>query len=170
MAIPPLVTLIVPKNPKNVKNVGINTEMYPYLPDLLALQLESFRFFLEKGLLEELENGFQGITTSQGTLVVNAKDYKLLRPRYPPEVCVEKMQTYDARLYVPCAILGRTPAKMPTMPYYCLGKIPLLTDRGNFLINGVRRVLLNQMVRCPNIYYKVHLLPKVQGNIHPVLI
>jgi len=134
--------------------------MYPYLPDLLALQLESFRFFLEKALIEEIENGFQGIPTSQGTLQVDARHYKLLRPRYPPEMCLENIQSYDARLYIPLALVPHGSTGQPRFSYYCIGKIPLLTERGNFLINGVRRVVLNQMVRCPNIYYKVHLLPR----------
>ena len=91
--------------------------MYPYLPDLLALQLESFRFFLEKALLEEIDNGFQGIPTSQGTLQVDARHYKLLRPRYSPEACLENIQSYDARLYIPLALVPEGSSIKPRFSY-----------------------------------------------------
>jgi DNA-directed RNA polymerase subunit beta len=139
--------------------------MYTNLPDLLALQLESFRYFLEYGLSTQLEKGLKNLGTSKGTVFVDIRNYKLSEPTTTPDSALENQGTYSTNVYVPFSFIPFqlnehfSQEKNPFVSYNLICKLPLLTDTSSFIVNGVRRVVVNQMVRCPNIYYKVKLLP-----------
>jgi DNA-directed RNA polymerase beta subunit len=137
--------------------------MYTGLPDLLALQLESFRHFLDCGLPNQLEKGFKDLETSKGTICIDANNYKTCPPTITPEKALKEQRTYSINIYIP---LFFVPFQLNEyirhqhdsfVSYHLICTLPLLTDTSSFVVNGVRRVVVNQLVRCPNIYYKVKL-------------
>jgi DNA-directed RNA polymerase subunit beta len=124
------------------------------LPDLIEIQRASFLSFLEKGLREELEH-ISSIKTEDGglELILHASKLRFKKPKYSPQDSIKKAQTYSAALYVPAQINYNNQFKSK-LQNICFGEIPLMTERGTFIINGSPRVIVNQIVRSPGIYYK----------------
>ena len=125
------------------------------LPDLVAIQRESFLALLESGIGEELASvdpidgdGF-GVTFLR-------RGYRLRRPRRSANGAVLNASSYTAPLYARVQV--RDPS--PREEYAYLADLPLMTDRGHFIINGSSRVIVNQIVRSPGIYFKEMLDPR----------
>jgi DNA-directed RNA polymerase subunit beta len=124
------------------------------LPDLVEIQRASFRWFLEEGLIEELE-GFSPITDYTGKIELHflAKDYKLKRPKYSVDEAKRRDSTYAVQMYVPTRLINKDSGEIKEQEVF-IGDLPLMTDRGTFIINGAERVIVNQIVRSPGVYYK----------------
>ncbi len=124
------------------------------LPDLIEIQRSSFRWFLEEGLIEEL-NSFSPITdyTSKMELHFLGKDFKLKRPKYDVDEAKRRDSTYSVQMYVPTRLINKETGEIKEMEVF-IGDLPLMTDRGTFIINGAERVIVNQIVRSPGVYYK----------------
>jgi DNA-directed RNA polymerase subunit beta len=124
------------------------------LPDLIEIQRSSFRWFLEEGLIEELKN-FSPITDYTGKIELHflGEQYKLKRPKYDVEEAKRRDATYSVPVYVPAQLMNKETGEIITQEVF-IGDLPLMTDRGTFIINGAERVIVNQIVRSPGIYYK----------------
>ncbi|HIK12424.1 MAG TPA: DNA-directed RNA polymerase subunit beta [Oscillatoriaceae cyanobacterium M33_DOE_052] len=124
------------------------------LPDLVEIQRSSFRWFLEQGLIEELES-FSPISDYTGKLELHfiGKDYKLKRPKYDVEEAKRRDATYAVQMYVPTRLINKETGEIKEQEVF-IGDLPLMTDRGTFIINGAERVIVNQIVRSPGVYYK----------------
>lgn len=124
------------------------------LPNLLEIQRFSFCWFLEKGLLQELES-FTTIRDYLGELELSlsAKQYKIKRPKYSLAEAKRRDTTYSIRLYIVACLDYLTTSEKKTGEVF-LGDIPLMTNEGTFLVNGIERIIINQIVRSPGIYYK----------------
>jgi DNA-directed RNA polymerase subunit beta len=124
------------------------------LPDLVEIQRESFRWFLEEGLIEELDS-FSPITDYTGKLELHfiGKDYKLKRPKYDVDEAKRRDSTYAVQMYVPTRLINKETGEIKEQEVF-VGDLPLMTDRGTFIINGAERVIVNQIVRSPGVYYK----------------
>mgnify|MGYP006274660115 FL=1 len=124
------------------------------LPDLVEIQRSSFRWFLEEGLIEELES-FSPITDYTGKLELHflGKDYKLKRPKYDVDEAKRRDATYAVQMYVPTRLINKETGEIKEQEVF-IGDLPLMTDRGTFIINGAERVIVNQIVRSPGVYYK----------------
>jgi DNA-directed RNA polymerase subunit beta len=124
------------------------------LPDLVEIQRASFRWFLEEGLIEELES-FSPITDYTGKIELHflAKDYKLKRPKYNVDEAKRRDSTYAVQMYVPTRLINKETGEIKEQEVF-IGDLPLMTDRGTFIINGAERVIVNQIVRSPGVYYK----------------
>jgi DNA-directed RNA polymerase subunit beta len=124
------------------------------LPDLVEIQRASFRWFLEEGLIEEL-NSFSPITDYTGKLELHflGKDYKLKRPKYDVDEAKRRDSTYAVQMYVPTRLINKETGEIKEQEVF-IGDLPLMTDRGTFIINGAERVIVNQIVRSPGVYYK----------------
>ncbi|MBW4418668.1 MAG: DNA-directed RNA polymerase subunit beta [Myxacorys californica WJT36-NPBG1] len=124
------------------------------LPDLVEIQRESFRWFLEEGLIEELDS-FSPITDYTGKLELHfiGKDYKLKRPKYDVDEAKRRDSTYAVQMYVPTRLINKETGEIKEQEVF-IGDLPLMTDRGTFIINGAERVIVNQIVRSPGVYYK----------------
>jgi len=124
------------------------------LPDLVEIQRSSFRWFLEEGLIEEL-NSFSPITDYTGKLELHflGKDYKLKRPKYDVDEAKRRDSTYAVQMYVPTRLINKETGEIKEQEVF-IGDLPLMTDRGTFIINGAERVIVNQIVRSPGVYYK----------------
>jgi DNA-directed RNA polymerase subunit beta len=124
------------------------------LPDLVEIQRESFRWFLKEGLIEELDS-FSPITDYTGKLELHfiGKDYKLKRPKYDVDEAKRRDSTYAVQMYVPTRLINKETGEIKEQEVF-IGDLPLMTDRGTFIINGAERVIVNQIVRSPGVYYK----------------
>lgn len=124
------------------------------LPDLVEIQRASFCWFLEEGLAEEI-NSFSPITDYTGNveLYLLGDDYKLKCPKYSISESKRRDATYSVQVYVPARLINRETGVIKEQEVF-IGDLPLMTDRGTFIINGAERVIVNQIVRSPGIYYK----------------
>ncbi|MDJ0704844.1 MAG: DNA-directed RNA polymerase subunit beta [Leptolyngbyaceae cyanobacterium MO_188.B28] len=124
------------------------------LPDLVEIQRASFRWFLEEGLIEELDS-FSPITDYTGKLELHflGKDYKLKSPKYDVDEAKRRDSTYAVQMYVPTRLINKETGEIKEQEVF-IGDLPLMTDRGTFIINGAERVIVNQIVRSPGVYYK----------------
>jgi DNA-directed RNA polymerase subunit beta len=124
------------------------------LPDLIEIQRASFRWFLEAGLIEELDS-FSPITDYTGKLELHfmGKDFKLKRPKYDVDEAKRRDSSYSVQMYVPTRLINKETGEIKEQEVF-IGDLPLMTERGTFIINGAERVIVNQIVRSPGVYYK----------------
>jgi DNA-directed RNA polymerase subunit beta len=124
------------------------------LPDLVEIQRASFCWFLEEGLAEEIKS-FSPITDYSGNLELHllGDQYKLKSPKYNINECKRRDATYSVQVYVPARLINKNTGIIKEQEVF-IGDLPLMTDRGTFIINGAERVIVNQIVRSPGIYYK----------------
>ncbi len=124
------------------------------LPDLIEIQRSSFRWFLEQGLIEEL-NSFSPITDYTGKFELHfiGENYQLKEPKYSVDEAKSRDSTYGVQMYVPTRLINKENGEIKEMKVF-IGDLPLMTDRGTFIINGAERVIVNQIVRSPGVYYK----------------
>lgn len=130
------------------------------LPDFIEIQRASFLTFLEKGVAEEIQY-ISPIKSQTGSiqLVFYPDLIQFKRPKPLPQEAIRKSKTYSASLYVPAQLFFQHPSKKlqtkSMIENVFLGEIPFMTERGTFIINGSPRVIVNQIVRIPGIYYKM---------------
>nr|BDA98709.1 RNA polymerase beta subunit [Rhodomonas sp. NIES-1730] len=124
------------------------------LPDLVEIQRASFCWFLEEGLAEEIKS-FSPITDYTGNLELHffGDQFKLKCPKYNLLEAKRRDATYSVQVYVPARLINRDTGIIKEQEVF-IGDLPLMTDRGTFVINGAERVIVNQIVRSPGIYYK----------------
>lgn len=144
-------------------------------PDLAEIQRTSFKKFLYEGLGEVL-NFLPTITdpTNKLELEFFGKEYKLKFPRYNVRRAKSRDRTYSAQMYIPAKLTRKdiesldsinntelldnpTKKKKYKKKMVFIGDLPLMTNRGTFIISGTERVIINQIVRSPGIYYKQEL-------------
>jgi DNA-directed RNA polymerase subunit beta len=127
------------------------------LPDLIEIQHASFHWFLEEGLIEEL-NSFSPIADYTGKLELHflGKDYKLKQPKYDVDEAKRRDASYSVQMYVPTRLVNKETGEIKEQEVF-IGDLPLMTERGTFIINGAERVIVNQIVRSPGVYYKKEL-------------
>nr|QCI08886.1 RNA polymerase b-subunit [Wrangelia sp.] len=149
------------------------------IPDLAEVQIQSFRSFLAEGLIEVLDS-FPVIIDPTGKLELQffGKDYKLKFPRYSVRKAKSRDRTYSAQIYIPSKLTRRDTEllkktnkdflyssnlktydqnKKYKKRQVFIGDLPLMTNRGTFIISGTERIIINQIVRSPGIYYKKEL-------------
>ena len=134
----------------------IKRNVYKYLlPNLLETQRISFCWFLELGFLQELEN-FSAIRDYLNELELNlsSKFYKIRQPKYTLSESKRRDTTYSVRIYTLAQLFYLNNPDNTTENEVLLCDIPLMTNEGTFLVNGVERIIINQIVRSPGIYYK----------------
>ncbi len=127
---------------------------FPVLPelDLLTVQHESYKWFEEVGIGEVLQeiSPIDDFTGKNWTLTL--KDYRIGKPTNEPALCLIKGLTFDAPLYVKATLTNKkTEAEIDQEVF--LGDIPRMTERGTFIINGIERAIVNQLVRSPGVFF-----------------
>ncbi len=128
-----------------------NQDVAP-LPNLIEVQLNSYRWFVEKGLKELLGevNPIRDFTGKNLELFFG--DYFFDKPKYDEIGSREKNSTYEAPLYVSAKLANKVTGKTKTQDVY-FGDFPLMTPRGTFIINGVERVVVNQLIKSPGVFF-----------------
>ena len=124
------------------------------MPDLIEVQKNSYRRFLEEDLREVLAD-VSPITDYSENLVLEFTDYSLDKtPKYTVEKCKERDATYSTALRVNVRLLNKETGEVKEQEVF-MGDFPLMTESGTFIINGAERVIVSQLVRSPGVYYDV---------------
>lgn len=124
------------------------------MPNLIEVQKNSYRWFLEEGLRDVFRD-VSPITDYTGNLILEFIDYSLDdNPKYSVEECKERDATYSAPLKVKVRLINKETGEVKEQEIF-MGDFPLMTDNGTFIINGAERVIVSQLVRSPGIYYSM---------------
>ncbi len=121
------------------------------VPNLIAIQRDSFTWFLEEGLRETFSD-ISPIEDFTGNLAVEFGGHEFGDPKYSVEECKDKDMSYQAPLFVEVRFINKETGEMKEQQVF-MGDFPLMTDRGTFVINGTERVVVSQLVRSPGVYY-----------------
>src|SRR3989344_6295032 len=120
--------------------------------DLIEVQKISWNHFLEKKLKEILNEFFpiEDYTGKKFTLFFDNLYFG--EPRYPLELCQQKKLTYDTPVYLRLRLVNKKTGAEKKQDVYFFN-LPKMTDKGTFIINGIERVVINQLVRSPGVYF-----------------
>ncbi len=130
---------------------GISYEKFE-IPNLIELQLDSFAWFVDKGL-RELFDEISPIKDFTGKVMeLQFLDYEFGAPKYSEAECRTKDLTFSKPLYVNVELLIKETGEIQRQRVY-MGDYPWMTDQGTFVINGAERVVVSQLVRSPGVYY-----------------
>ncbi len=121
------------------------------LPDLIAIQRDSFNWFLDKGI-DEVFQEISPIEDVTGQLILVMADHTFGEPEYDVETCKAQDKTFGRPLTVTGRFLNRHTGEIKEEKIY-LGDFPMMTDKGVFVINGTERVIVSQLVRSPGVYF-----------------
>ena len=143
------------------------------VPDLLALQTESFDWLLgnerwqtrisealeagrkdvaEQSGLEEIFEEISPIEDFSGTMSLSFRDHRFEPPKYSAEECKDKDMTYSAPMFVTAEFINNTTGEIKSQTVF-MGDFPLMSAKGTFIINGTERVVVSQLVRSPGVYF-----------------
>jgi DNA-directed RNA polymerase subunit beta len=144
------------------------------VPDLLALQTESFDWLLgnerwqarvaeakaegrgdvpDKSGLEEIFEEISPIEDFSGSMSLSFRDHRFEEKKYSIAECKERDMTYSAPLFVTAEFMNTTTGEIKSQTVF-MGDFPLMTERGTFVINGTERVVVSQLVRSPGVYFE----------------
>ena len=122
------------------------------VPNLIELQVDSYKWFIEEGLKEVFED-ISPIEDYTGNLILEFVDYSLDdKPKYDIEECKDRDATYCAPLKVKVRLINKETGEIKEQEVF-MGDFPLMTEKGTFVINGAERVIVSQLVRSPGVYY-----------------
>jgi len=122
------------------------------IPNLIKVQLDSFCWFQEEGLKELLQE-ISPIYDFTGTrLELHFEGYEFRQPPFSVDQCRQRDMTYAAPLYVRAKLLVKETGEIKEQEIF-FGDFPLMTDKGTFIISGAERVVVNQLLRSPGIYF-----------------
>ncbi len=157
--------------PRRVSFARINEPLK--VPDLLALQTESFDWLLgndkwkariqaakeagrkdvpEQSGLEEIFEEISPIEDFSGTMSLSFRDHRFEPPKYSAEECKDKDMTYSAPMFVTAEFINNTTGEIKSQTVF-MGDFPLMSSKGTFIINGTERVVVSQLVRSPGVYF-----------------
>ncbi|MBE5951326.1 MAG: DNA-directed RNA polymerase subunit beta [Lachnospiraceae bacterium] len=125
------------------------------MPNLIEVQKDSYRWFLEEGLYEVFED-ISPISDYSNHLSLEFVDFQLCEEdkKYTIEECKERDATYAAPLKVKVRLYNKEDDSIKENDIF-MGDLPLMTETGTFVINGAERVIVSQLVRSPGIYYAI---------------
>ncbi|MEZ5063345.1 MAG: DNA-directed RNA polymerase subunit beta [bacterium] len=167
---------------KKAESVGANAKRYDFsklqsvmeIPNLLAVQLDSFRDFLQVDLAPEKRDrkGLQAvfldifpISDARGNFSLEFVSYKIGNPKYTTDECQERDLTFAVPLKAVLRLIvwdntgeEKKPKNIIEQEVY-LGELPFITDGGTFIINGAERVIVSQLHRSPGVFFDEEIHP-----------
>ncbi|MFF4621894.1 DNA-directed RNA polymerase subunit beta [Nonomuraea jabiensis] len=162
----------VPAGPRRVSFARIQEPLE--VPDLLALQTESFDWLLgnerwkarvetarqagrrdvpAQSGLEEIFEEISPIEDFSGTMSLSFRDHRFEPPKYSVDECKDKDMTFSAPMFVTAEFINNTTGEIKSQTVF-MGDFPLMTPKGTFIINGTERVVVSQLVRSPGVYFE----------------
>ncbi len=125
------------------------------MPNLIEIQKNSYKWFLDEGLKEVFDD-ISPISDYSGHLSLEFVDFELCEGdvKYSIEKCKERDATYAAPLKVKVRLYNKEKEEISEHEIF-MGDLPLMTETGTFVINGAERVIVSQLVRSPGIYYGI---------------
>lgn len=140
---------------KNVRMSYSRQKEVLEMPNLIEVQKDSYKWFLEEGLKEVFDD-ISPIADYSGHLSLEFVDFELCEDdvKYSIEKCKERDATYAAPLKVKVRLYNKEKEEISEHEIF-MGDLPLMTETGTFVINGAERVIVSQLVRSPGIYYAI---------------
>jgi len=136
-----------------------HAEVVADIPNLIEIQLDSYRWFREEGL-RELFRSFSPIEDFTGNLALSFCDpqdneprYYLGEPKYDIYECRDRDATFEAPLKARIWLHNRRTGEIKESEVY-LGELPIMTEQGTFVINGAERCVVSQLARSPGVYFR----------------
>lgn len=120
--------------------------------NLIEVQKQSWEKFLNFNLKETLKEFFPIDDYTGKKLTLSFEDIYFGEPRYDIELCLKKKLTYDFPVYAKLTLLNKKTGAEKKQDVY-LFNLPKMTDKGTFIINGIERAIINQIVRSPGVYF-----------------
>ena len=124
------------------------------VPNLIKVQLDSFRWFQEKGLKQLLEEVSPIEDFTGKRLELSFIDYEFRQPHHTEQECRQRDLTYSTPLYVRARLLIKETGEIPEEDLF-FGDIPLMTAKGTFITSGAERVVVSQLIRSPGVYFAI---------------
>ncbi|MFI6502439.1 DNA-directed RNA polymerase subunit beta, partial [Nonomuraea typhae] len=161
----------VPAGPRRVSFARIQEPLE--VPDLLALQTESFDWLLgnekwkarveaarqagrkdvpTQSGLEEIFEEISPIEDFSGTMSLSFRDHRFEPPKYSVDECKDKDMTFSAPMFVTAEFINNTTGEIKSQTVF-MGDFPVMTPKGTFIVNGTERVVISQLVRSPGVYF-----------------
>ncbi|MGM9520994.1 MAG: DNA-directed RNA polymerase subunit beta [Oscillospiraceae bacterium] len=138
---------------KTLRKSFAKSEEIQDMPNLLEIQKDSYKWFLETGLRDVFKD-VAAITDYTGNLELSFIDYKMDEPpKYSVEECKARDVTYAAPIKVNVCLRNKETEEIKEQEIF-MGDFPLMTDGGTFVINGAERVIVSQIIRSPGVYYE----------------
>ncbi|MEX1052496.1 MAG: DNA-directed RNA polymerase subunit beta, partial [Patescibacteria group bacterium] len=120
--------------------------------NLIEVQKKSWKFFLETSL-EKIITEFFPIDDYTGKkFTLHYEGLYFGDSRYPLDVCIRKKLTFDVPVYIKLRIVNKKTGSERKQEVYFFN-LPKMTDKGTFIINGIERVVINQLVRSPGVFF-----------------
>ncbi|MEK7181715.1 MAG: DNA-directed RNA polymerase subunit beta, partial [Patescibacteria group bacterium] len=140
------------KDSSLAKRRFFNNRITVSLPDLIEVQKDSYQWFWDKGLQELFDeiNPVADFTSKDLELTVG--EYYLDEPKYSALISKNKNISYEAPLRAKATLLMKKTGEVKEQEIY-LGDFPVMTERGTFIINGVERVVVSQLIRSPGVFF-----------------
>ena len=141
-----------------------------FLPQLIDIQQKSFSKFINQGIIKELSKRTP-ITnpSSHLKLIFYPKLFHLSPPQCTIKEALRRGKSYSCKLYVPGQLVNLNKKEI-YFKWIMFGDLPLMTERGHFILNGSPRVIINQLVRSPGIYYQQRIASDGEKTFHADLI
>jgi DNA-directed RNA polymerase subunit beta len=121
------------------------------VPNLIAIQTESFKQFMEEGLANAFSD-ISPIESNTKDMCVEFGKYEFGEPKYSVDECKARDVSYQAPLFAEIRFVNRETGEIKEQDVF-MGDFPLMTPRGTFIINGTERVVVSQLVRSPGVYF-----------------
>lgn len=122
------------------------------LPNLIQIQRNSYEWFIEEGLKELLDEITPLEDFTGRDLQLYLDEYYLDEPRFDEQTAKEKNVTYEAALRINARLKNKRTGEIKEQEVY-LGDLPLMTDRGTFIVNGIERVVVSQLIRSAGVFF-----------------
>jgi len=123
------------------------------VPNLVNVQLNSFKWFQEDGIRELIEDISPIKDFTGNRLELEFIGYEFRDPRHSEQECSQRDQTYSVPLYVKARLLVKTTGEIKEPFELFFGDVPLMTMRGTFITSGTERVVVSQLLRSPGVYF-----------------
>lgn len=133
------------------RNFGREEETLPEL-DLSLVQKESWEWFVKEGIAEEVSEISPIDDFTGKNWQIAMEEPSLGEPKATSRVCQEKGLTYSSPLKIAATLINKRTGEKKTQEVF-LGDLPQMTSRGTFIVNGVERVVINQIVRSSGVYF-----------------
>ena len=126
--------------------------------DLVQVQRESFDKFLKKGIPETISEVSPIDDFTGKNFTLSFGDFSFGTPKRTPEEAIKKGLTYDVPLKVEATVLNKQTGQKNTQEVF-LCDLPMMLEKGSFIVNGIERAVVNQLVRAPGVYYSAEVDP-----------
>jgi DNA-directed RNA polymerase subunit beta len=144
----------------NKKNTALVRKSYATLPEVLEIpnliqvQQDSYRWFMEEALKELFQEISPVLDFTGNRLELKFIGYEFRQPTFTIQECMQRDMAFSAPLYVRAQLLVKDTGEIKEQEIF-FGDVPIMTSKGTFIISGAERVIVNQLIRSPGVYFSI---------------